>query len=369
MTRDRLVISEHPITGGGPEAWCTLRRAVLLARSGGGRVASPSGLTEWPPLPGLRHEVFQVSVGAPAYKVREAVAEQTGPLIDRLRPSLVHVIGVGAAAAAVIRRRAGLRVVVEPGVMPSHRLRALDPPPPADRIAALVELEEATLTRADAVIARSTVEAAVLARRGVPRQALWTVREAVPDLDAPGPPSELPHLVFVGDTAPWSGWRDLLDALQRVQAPWRLTMVFEDGSALRTVRQAIASRGLEARITLASAEDASARVASARVVVCALRESRAVEAGAVVPWAAQWALSAGRPLIAPDVPVARAYAGPAAHYFDAGDAGRLAEAIESLLTDPHRCADLATRAGELGAARLPAETDALIQDLWRGAED
>jgi glycosyltransferase involved in cell wall biosynthesis len=216
------------------------------------------------------------------------------------------------------------------------------------------------------VIARSPIEAATLAQRGVPTDRIWTVRDALPAHEAPPTVApELPQLVFVGDLAPWSGWELLLEALARIKLPWRLTVVLPaEPSGAPVVARARAAR-LEARVHVVTSEaEVAWRVAGAQVVVCPILPARSVTAGGVVPEAALWALSCGRPLVAADLPVVRAYAGAAARYFEPGNPGALATALRAVLGDGDLRAELVERGREMRATLGGDESDRAVADLW-----
>lgn len=364
---DRVLVSEVFAQGHGLEAARVRRRAALLARTGGGVLISPVLGGERVLYPGLRHHPLRVAPGLPAEALAAEVAARAGDLFDALRPRLVHALGVSCAVPALLRRRGGARVVLEPGLLPSQSLRDHEPKLPAERLSDMVGLEDRTLARADAVVARSMIEGATLVARGVPHERIHTALDGVPlGVDA-GPPSDLPNVVFIGDTAPWSGHRIPLDALARVHLPWRLTVVipadapgglFEaQARALRVSERLTVSRDL-------SFENVVSRLAGAAVVLCPLLHTRSTEAGGILPEAALWALAAGRPIVASDLPVVRSYAGRAARYFDPGDAARLAEHLSALLGDGAARRALADEAVGVAATLSWEMTERPIADLW-----
>lgn len=364
---DRVVIvTDTPLPDDGLEAVRALHRVGLLARRGGGVLLAPAGPGGPVLLPGIRHVPLDVPPGLDAARREGEVAERIGPELDRLRPGVVHCFGVGAAVPAVLRRRAGTRVVIEPGVTPAQRLRAEKPDAPAARLEDLVALEDKTLGRADAVIARSAVEAATLVKRGVPTERVWTIRDGLPTEPRDEAPPDLPHVVYLGDLSPWSGWQLPLDALARVKRPWRLTMVLTPDSTRGIIERRARAAGLDGRVDFArlDEEDAPRRVLAAQVVVCPLTAARPVVAGSVVPEAVLWAVACGRPLIAPDLAVVRAYAGAAAVWFDPEDTGALARRLDEVLADPGLRADLATHAVEQRKRLHWEAADAQVGDLW-----
>jgi hypothetical protein len=222
---ERVVVSEVYAHGTGLDAARVRRRAALLARTGGGVLISPVIGGERVLYPGLRHHPLRVAPGLSAEALSAEVAARTGEVLDALRPRLVHAIGVSTAVPALLRRRGGVRVVVEPGLLPSQWLRDHEPKLPAERLTDMVGLEDRTLARADAVVARSLIEGATLVARGVAHERIHTALDGVPIGVEAGPPPDLPNVLYIGDAAPWSGHRVPLDALARVHAPWRLTVV------------------------------------------------------------------------------------------------------------------------------------------------
>ncbi len=360
-----LIVSDTPVPGHGLEAERLLHRVRLLSRRGGGTLVAPAS-PEGPMLEtGVRHVPLAIPPGLPWQRREAMVDDLLGPYYDRLRPKVVHCLGLRPAVPALLRRLAGVRVVVEPGITPAQRLRDEQPQTSPARLESLVELEDKTLTRADAVIARSPVEAATLAARGVSSGCLWTIRDGPPPCEV-APLPDLPHVLYLGDLAPWSGWEVLLEALSRIRdLPWRLSMVLPVECSTGVVEHAARARRVENRVAFHHlGEGTEAFLQSAQLVVCPFLSTRATRAGSAVPESVLWALAAGRPILAADLPVVRAYAGEAAAWFEPGDAGALKEALVHLLGAP------AAREGllEQGAARRANldwdAAEAVLGDLW-----
>lgn len=360
-----IVVADQPIPGPGVDVARVVHRVTLLGRRGGGALVAPAGPGGPLVVAGVRHHVVDVPPGLAPQPRAAAVADQVGPLLDRLRPDVAHVFGLPAAVPAVIRGRGGLRVVVEPGVTPAQWLRDHEPETPAARLSDLVSVEDKTLAHADAVVAHSAIEAATLVRRGVSTDRIWTVHDPLPAAPPPAAPSELPHVVLVSDLEPWSGWEVLLDALVRLKQPWRLTAVLPGDAHAGPILARARHLRIGERVHVAAGEvDVAARVAGAQVVVCPLLPTRAVVAGAVVPEAVLWALACGRPVAASDLPVVRAYAGAAARYFEPADAGALAAALSELLGDAELRAEVAARALEARARLASDRAEQTLSDLW-----
>lgn len=363
---DRVLVGDVLVGEPGLETARLHRRAALLARTGGGVVVAPVVGSERLMYPGVRHVPLRVPAGLSREKLGAEVAERVGEVLDDLKPRLLHTMGLSSAIPALLRRRGGV-VVIEPGLMPSQWLRDHQPELPAERLVDMVELEDRTLGRADAVLARSVVEAATLVRRGVAHERVHTAPDGVPiglpETDLP----DLPHVLWIGDLEPWSGWQMPLEALARVKAPWRLTMVTPADAPTGQIEHHARALRVADRLALSrdlSLEALGLRLEAAQVVVCSLLHRRSTEAGAVVPEAVLWALAAGRPILAPDLPVVRAYAGAAARYFAPGDVGALAERLTGLLGDAAARAELATRAGFAAVALSWDETERPVADLW-----
>ncbi len=364
---DRVLISEVHAHGTDLEAARVRRRASLLARTGGGVLVSPVLAGERVLYPGLRHRPIRVAPGLSPDALAAEVAERVGDVLDDLRPHLVHAMGVSCAIPALLRRRGGCRIVIEPGLLPSQWLRDHEPKLPPERLSDMVALEDRTLARADAVVARSMIEGATLVQRGVSHERIHTALDGVPlGVDA-GDAPDLPNVIYIGDTAPWSGHRVPLDGLARVHRPWRLTVVVPPEAPAGTFEAQARALRVAERLTVsrdASFENLVSRLRGAAVVICPLLHTRATEAGGVLPEAALWALAAGRPLVASELPIVRTYAGAAARYFEPGDAERLAEHLRVLLSDPmarHALADAAVAVAgtlEWGATERP------VADLW-----
>ncbi len=363
---DRLVlVSATPMPGARLDAARVMHRVGVLARRGGGTLIAPAGPHGPVIVPGVRHVVVDVPPGLDADKRLERVAARLGDQLERLHPAIVHAFGVPLAVPALLRRRGAPRVVIEPGVTPAQRLTDLLPNAPVARLTDLVDLEAKALRRADGVVATSTVHASALADRGVASDRTWTITDGVFHVPDAGATPDLPHVVFVGDLDVWSGWDLTLDALARLGCPWRATFVVPpDTPAGRAEGRARALRIAE-RVHVARLDEDVARwIEAAQVVVCALAPTRAMAAGGLVPEVALLALAGRRPLVAPDLPAVRACVGDAARYFDAGDAGALARAVQGLLEDRAQREVLV----DLGAERRVdldwSAADAAVRDLW-----
>lgn len=326
------MVAAVPLPGSDSEAVRIEQRARALARLGPCTLFAPAAPDGPLMIPGLRHMVADVPPGGDRERVEGLIAEAAGPLLDGSRPSLVHAFGVRLAVPALLRRRSGARVVLEPGETPAHRLRALLPDAPPTRLEDLVELEDKTLARADAVIARSPLEAATLVKRGVPTARIVTAPDGLPADPPETEPGDLPQLVAVVEHAPDRAAALLLSAMARVPGSWRLTLLGPTGWSTGALERQARHLKVEGRLALARIDaDTALRVGAAQAVVCPLPPGRAVTAGAIVPAAAMWALACRRPLIAPDLPAVRAWVGGAARFYPAGDTGLLAKAVMELL--------------------------------------
>lgn len=361
-----LLVADHPVPAWDGDAIRIRHRVELCARRGGGAVFAPGTVSAPFLVPGVRHIRADVPPGADIEHREALVAEQVGAFIDRQRPRVVHAFGIRAAIPALMRARQGLRVAVEPGRMPSHRLRAVLPPLPPDRLEELVALEDKALARADAVVARSPVEAAHLARRGVPAERLWTVTDGLPVPDAGDHPlPDLPILTAVVAHAPDEAAELILRALARLKHPWRLTILGPGDWSTGNTEHLARRLDIDHRVTFARLDgDAPLRVAGARAVVCGLPWGRSVQAGAVVPEAVLWALACRRPVVAPDVPLVRGYAGPAAQYYAHDDVNALRETLRALLDAPEALEGLLDAVDDRRSALDWRSADATISDIW-----
>lgn len=367
MTGGRVLIGEVFAAADDLDAARLQRRAALLSRTGGGTLIAPVLADERVLFPGVRHIPVRVAPGLSRDRVASVVADEVGELLDALRPRLVHCVGLATAIPAILRRRPSAAVIVEPGILPSQWLRDHEPKTPPERMVDLVELEDKTLTRADAVVVRSNIEAATLVRRGVTSEKLHTARDGLPMGVDVGELPGMPHVLCICDCEPWSAWGLPMEALVRIKTPWRLTMVVPADAPGGQIEAHARALHVSERVTVSrdpSLENVVSRLDAAQLVICALSTSRSVEAGSVVPAAVLWALAAGRPLLAPDLPVVRAYAGPGAAYYSTGDAGSLAARLGPLMESVDAREALAEAA--LGAAESLdwSETEQPVADLW-----
>ncbi len=367
MTGGRVLVGEALLTGTGLEAARLHRRAALLSRTGGGTLISPVVGDERVLSPGVRHVPVRVAPGLTHENLVAEVADAVGALLDAARPKLVHCMGVSSGVPAVLRRRPGARVVIEPGILPSQWLRDHQPKLPAERLLDMVSVEDKTLARADAVIARSMIEAATLVQRGVPHEKVYTSPDGVPIGVQTGAAPDLPHVLWLGDMAPWSGWAVPMDALARLKRPWRLTLVTPPDAPAGQMEAHARALRVSDRVTVSrddSMENIISRLDAASVVVCSMLHTRCTETGGVIPESVLWALAAGRAIVASDLPVVRTYAGAAARYFPPGDAGTLATQLEALLGSPDARDTLVEHGVRTAAALDWAETERTIADVW-----
>ncbi len=360
-----VLLSHVCLPGYGLEAERMRHRIGLVARRGGGVVLSPSGPDGPTLMPGVRHVALDVPPGLPWDDRERMVADLAAPHLDQIRPRVLHAHGIRNAVQGLIRRAQGVRVVLEPGITPAQRLRDEQPKTPPLRLEELVQLEDKTLARVDAVVARSAVEAATLAKRGVPPERLWTVRDGPPEQPAPTPLPDLPHLVCVTDLGPWSGWEVLLDAVSRLARPWRLTFVVPAAASTGVVEHRARALKVRERVDFADLDqDTGERLRAAQLVVCPTLDTRCSLAGSYAPEGALWAIAAERPLVASDLPIVRAYAGPAARYVAPSDAGALARALEPLLAEEAARHELAEASAEQRPHLNWDTADAVLGDVW-----
>lgn len=357
-----LIVAAEPVPGPGPDARRIMHRAECLARHGGGALLAPAGPGEYLPLTGVHRLTFDLPPGATPARREQAIGEALREQLPRLRPKVVHCFGVHLAAPAILHAWKGNRVLVEPGLTPVQRMRDEDPSWTAERLADLLSLEDRCIGRADAVVARSAIEAATLVRRGARSERIWTIRDGTPPVE-PSPLPDMPHLLFAGDLGPASGADLFLTALGLLKGPWRATLAVGKGP-LQPLERRVRHSRMERRITFAPLADLGPRLAASRIVVCPAEPGRALTSGAWLPDSVLWALAAGRALVAPDIPAVRAYSGAAAEYFEPGDPHDLARAITRLMKTPRRVADL-VEAGATQARRCAwDEAETAIRSLW-----
>ncbi len=361
-----LLVADCPVPAWDADAIRVRHRAELCARRGGGVLFAPHGVAGPLLAPGLKHIAAAIPPGADVEHREALIAEQAGAAIDRHRPAVVHAFGIRAAVPALMRARNAVRVVVEPGRTPSQRMRAIEPPLPPARLQELVDLEDKVLTRADAVIARSAVEAAHIARRGVPAERLFTAPDGLPLPDAGAHPlPDLPMLTGVVAHAPDEAAELILRALSRLKHPWRLTLLGPGDWSTGKTEHIARKLEVDHRVTYARLDDdAALRVSGAQAVICGLPWNRSVQAGAIVPEAVLWAMACRRPVVAPDVPLVRAFAGAGALYYAHDDVDGLRAALGRVLDDRGLRDDLLGAVDARRAALDWAGADSTIGDVW-----
>jgi len=365
LVAEFVLVAADPVDGHSAESIRLQHRVGLLARRGGGLLVAPWGREGPVLLPGIRH----VNPHLPPGMGQEAKVHQLSDVLsaqlDASRYRIAHVMGIQLAIPAVIRRRRGLKVLVEPGATPAQRFRDLLDDVRAPQIEELVAIESKTLARADAVIARSTVDAATLGKRGVEIDRLWTVPDGLPVVDGITSTPDLPHIAYVFGGTSRTGINTVLEAMARLPGAWRLSVMRADEGPIGAGETYAKQLKIGHRVSWGRLDDTGpGRIAGAQIVVCAPQLGRVVEAGGWVPDAALWALAAGRALVAPELPAVRAVAGGAARYYDPDDPGALAKAVNGLLVEPD------AREALVAAARNRAEqftweqADAVLSDLW-----
>ena len=375
--RGVVVATDASFSDLGPDRWRVESFARALGAHGGGILVCPG--TPDAPLPeGVAHCAVDAAPGLSAERRVGALSAALSALLEATRPAVVHVDALEAASpVALARPRSGraAALVVEPGVLPSQALRDRTPDLAPSRLEDLVALEDKILARAAQVVAHAFVETATLMKRGVDQARLCVLPPPSPVFEELEPPPALANLVAWVDGEPWCAWPVLLDALARVRRPWRMTLLVGPGAPVAAIEQHARWARIAERVALVrdlSSDNLAARLQGAQLVVGALSETRAVQAGALVPPAALLACAARRRLVAPALGPVHAHAGPALVAQGAGghDAETLSRIIEDALDAPE--ASLWTEEAERFAAAHgdEARTRALIS-LWRGhlAED
>ena len=161
-------------------------------------------------------------------------------------------------------------------------------------------------------------------------------------------PTEPVELLFVGRLAPVKGLRVLLEAMKRVDAPIRLTIV-GDGPDRANLEQIAVPLGERVRFTgYLSQQQVAETLAKTHIVVLpSFAEG--------VPVMLMEAMAAGLPVIATRVAGTGELVedGVSGRLVPPGDSETLAQAIDALATDP----DLRCRMGEAGRARVRSDFD------------
>lgn len=360
-----VLAAAEPIDGYSAGSVRLQHRVGLMARRGGGLLVAPWGREGPVLLPGVRHIDPHLAPGM-AHDARvHVLSDLLAAQLDAGRYRVAHVMGVQLGIPAVMRRRRGLKVLIEPGATPAQRFRDLldDVRPP--QLEELVAIETKTLARADAIIARSPVDAATLGKRGVGPERLWTVPDGLPVVDGITAPPDLPHIAYVFGGTSRTGVDTVLEAMARLPGAWRLAILRADEGPVGLGESYAKQLKIGHRVSWGRLDDTGpGRIAGAQIVVCAPQVGRVVEAGGWVPDAALWALAAGRALVAPELPAVRAVAGGAARYYDPDDPGALALAINELLVEPEVRDRLVAAAMARREQFTWEQADAVLSDLW-----
>jgi glycosyltransferase involved in cell wall biosynthesis len=165
-----------------------------------------------------------------------------------------------------------------------------------------------------------------------------------------------PLLIAVGSLDPHRGYDVLFDAARawRRLDPPPLLVVAGEGPLRTPLQRRIEEEGLPVRLVGRRDDVGELLTAADLALLPGSREARSV--------LAQEALHVGVPLVAADAGGIRELVGDAAELVPGGNAGALADAVERLLADPGRCAELRSR-GARQAASWPTEDQSVAQVL------
>ena len=326
----------------------------------------PKGVEPHETSVGSTVRVVDVPMGASRSDVAHAVSDYLRQHIAVLKPSVVHCNGLEAAAGALLGTRGQARLIVEPGVTAAHRRRDLDKPVAASALLDLVAQEDAILRRAYRVVARTSLEAATLVRRGVDSERVLVVPEGLVDFELET--SSMTDLPILGTMV-----TDELDidislvaaAVERLKQPWRLMVFFDPGVTSSAELSRQFERALQPRIEYITLDKPNLwRLAGLRIMVSPTRSGRALLSGAYIPDSVIWGLKLWRPTVMPDLGSLRLLAGSGGVYCRAEDPGDLAATLGRLLED-NGAGQRAHDESKAQAARCKwSQAEQMIKGLW-----
>lgn len=307
---------------------------------------------------GVAHETVRI---AEANYLARSLAFQSAVYrrLVTLRPDVVHVRGPFEGEAALLyAKERGARVIFEVNGLPSVELRyhypALISAPGFE--AQLRALEKRVLEGADLVLTQSRATARYLSLRGcpvgkarvVPNGADPTVFTPPSSARAPGPV----RVLYAGTLAPWQGLAHLLAAVRRAGRERDISLEVV-GPARKSWQRTLERRArrlkMQGQLTLVSAvsvDELAARMRAADICAVPLSRDRRNRSQGCSPLKLFEAMSAGRAVLASDLPCLR-------EIVDDGRTGLLARA-----SHPHRLAE--------ALAKL-ADDEALRERLGRAA--
>ena len=340
------------------------RRLREVVRLGGGVLIAPISETGPVMIPGIRHLDPGIPIGARPEHVAAIISDVVQNYVSDARPRLVHCLGVRAAIGAMTGAR-GIPVILEPGQLPSQRIRDGRRELPAAKVLDLVNLEDKAIQRSDGLVVRSQLEAATLIGRGAQGDRVTIVPDGLPIDGEAGPISQLPSLATVVNGSPEADLSTLTAALIRINRPFKMT-IFHGGETVRAeARRALSQGAIGARVEFVPiAHDIALRLAGTQVMVCAPQPGRSLAAGGWLPETVPWALALGCPLVAPDVGAVRAYAGGGPNYYEAGHSGQLFDQLDALLADADLRRDAVGRILERRSALNWSQGSGLVEELW-----
>ncbi|MGC6415909.1 MAG: glycosyltransferase [Bradymonadia bacterium] len=311
-------------------------------------------------------ELVDVPMGASRTDIGNALSDHLRHFAATHKPSVIHCVGLPAAAGALFGTRGQVPIVVEPGATAAQRARDLERPTAASALLDRVAQEDAILQRAHRVIARTPLEAATLVKRGVPTERTLVVPEGLVDFELDT--SSMTELPVLGTVVLDEGDVDvslLAAALERIRQPWRLMVFFDPGVTSGADLSRQFERALQARIEYIAIDKLNLwRLTSLRIMVTPIRAGRMLSSGAYIPESVVWGLKLERPTVMPDSGSPRLIAGAGGIYYRADDPGHLAEWIERLLADGEAGQNAYAEARAQAARCGWSQAEALIKGLW-----
>lgn len=282
--------------------------------------------------------------------------------IRRERPAIVHLRStyVSALPGLIAARHFGLPVVYEVSGLWELVYEASGTGRHEGKRARTVRLEDAVLANADRVVTLTSAMARIIQDRVDTRTAVEVVPNAVNSalfvsdrksslvLDSFAWPAGVPIIGYVGSFVDYEGLDLMIRAfgsLKEKGLEFRALMV-GDGVKLREVQDLASELGLEDRVRFTGRIPHSAVAEHYSIIdICAFPRRLTPATEAVSPMKPFEAMASGKAVLVSDVPalVEIAGGGQRAGIFKQGSVESLASALEVVLRDPDRVAELRRR--------------------------
>lgn len=254
------------------------------------------------------------------------------------------------------------RLIYELHGLPEFELEHHFPELSANLLEKVRAQQRYVLQHSNGILCPSPVHRDYLLAQGIAAHKIGLVPNGVDtQIFTPGPErpeSELPVILYIGTLAPWQGLEALLEALQWVQAPFRLRIV---GSGQRRWQQTLLTKAFQLKLSHAIElldplphELMPALIQEADLTVAPLDDSERNRVQGCMPLKILEYMACGKAVLAGDLPVTRHLLQHAetGWLYDLDQPEALKSGLETLLSQPTLRAQLGQAARERAVAEF-----------------